>query len=121
MESIDMKNALIMIVFSGFISGSVFAAGATGAGKGYGAAGKGSEGMGMGMGAGQSREQMLETQEQRFRAMDGDHDGYVTRQEAENHQRLRNNWEKADADADGKLNASEFSAFEEVIPPGKGR
>lgn len=109
-----MKNALITIVLTGLFSGTVFAEGGMGMG-----AEKGSGGMGMG--AGQNREQMQTPQEQRFRNIDGDQDGYVTRKEAENHQRLTNNWEKADANSDGKLDASEFSAFEEIVPPGPSR
>ncbi len=109
-----MKNVLITIVLTGLFSGIVFAEGGMGMG-----AGKGSGGMGMG--AGQSREQMHATQEQLFRNIDSDQDGYVTRKEAENHQRLTKNWEKADTNSDGKLDASEFSAFEETMPSGSSR
>lgn len=109
-----MKNALITVVLTGLFSGTVVAGGVMGTGAEKGSAG-------MGLGAGQSKEQMQATQEERFRNIDGDQDGYITRKEAENHQRLTNNWEKADANADGKLDASEFSAFEEIVPPGSGR
>ena len=100
-----MKNSMITIVLAGLFTGSVLAEGAGG----------------MGMGAGKSMEQMRATQEARFQNIDGDQDGFISRTEAENHPRLTTNWGKADANADDKLDATEFSAFEEVVPPGPAR
>ncbi len=105
-----MKYAVITTLLTFLFTGAAMAGGATGSGKG---AEK------MGLGAGQSMEQMRATQELRFRNIDGNQDGFITRKEAENHQRLITNWDKADANADGKLDSAEFSAFEEVVPPGR--
>lgn len=51
-----------------------------------------------------------------FKKMDRDQDGYLSREEARQHYRLHENWDKVDADRDGKLNESEFSAFEDEEP-----
>ena len=116
-----MKKTLIAIVLTGLFTSPVLAEnpGGMSIGKDTGAA-QGSH-PGMGMGAGRSMEQMRATQQTRFRNIDGDQDGFISRTEAENHQRLMSNWGRADANADGKLDATEFSAFEEVVPPGAPR
>lgn len=50
---------------------------------------------------------------ERFDKLDANHDGYISQTEARAHERLRERWSVADKDKDGKLEASEFSAFEE--------
>ncbi|HSH29464.1 MAG TPA: hypothetical protein VK971_06100 [Thiohalobacter sp.] len=51
-----------------------------------------------------------------FEALDRDGDGYISAEEAGAHKGLEANWDKADANQDGHLDSSEFSAFE-----GEGR
>lgn len=51
-----------------------------------------------------------------FQDMDRNQDGYLSREEAREHEELSKQWEKADANHDGKLDQSEFSAFEESEP-----
>ena len=48
-----------------------------------------------------------------FEEMDRDQDGYISREEAREHERLHDAWDAADTDRDGKVNESEFSAFED--------
>lgn len=48
-----------------------------------------------------------------FTEMDRNRDGYLTREEAREHATLDDNWDKADANRDGRLSESEFSAFED--------
>ena len=47
-----------------------------------------------------------------FDDIDGDGDGYITKTEAEGLTEIKENWKKADSDKDGKIDVSEFSAFE---------
>ena len=49
---------------------------------------------------------------QKFGDIDEDADGYISKMEANDYDELKSNWMKADADKDGKLDVSEFSAFE---------
>lgn len=49
---------------------------------------------------------------QRFNAIDRDRDGYINEQEAQQRQRLLESWQKADLNADGRIDQSEFSVFE---------
>ena len=51
-------------------------------------------------------------QAKQFNKLDKDKDGYISQQEAKSDKRLSDQWDTADADSDGKLEMSEFSAFE---------
>lgn len=48
-----------------------------------------------------------------FNDIDRDKDGFISQEEAREHESLAEDWESADADRDGKLSESEFSAFED--------
>lgn len=48
-----------------------------------------------------------------FNKLDKDQNGYISQQEAKSDKQLMEQWDTADADADGQLEMSEFSAFEE--------
>ena len=52
------------------------------------------------------------TTQDTFKALDKNKDGYISQQEAKANKKLTEQWEAADADANGKLEMSEFSAFE---------
>jgi Ca2+-binding EF-hand superfamily protein len=47
-----------------------------------------------------------------FKSLDKDNDGYISMQEAKGNKDLIEKWDTVDADTDGKLEMSEFSAFE---------
>ena len=47
-----------------------------------------------------------------FNKLDADKDGYISQQEAKGNKKLIEQWDVVDADADGQLEMSEFSAFE---------
>ena len=47
-----------------------------------------------------------------FDDVDEDGDGYITKKEARDLTEMKTNWMKADVDQDGKIDVSEFSAFE---------
>ena len=53
-----------------------------------------------------------------YRNLDINGDGYLSKQEVQAHQRrmetITNNWQKADRNNDGRVDISEFSAFEEM-------
>jgi len=49
---------------------------------------------------------------QTFDDVDEDGDGYITKKEAKDLTEIQTNWMKADTDKDGKIDVSEFSAFE---------
>lgn len=51
--------------------------------------------------------------QEKFKNLDTNHDGYVSKEEAMSSKRLSQDWSKADTNKDGKLEESEFSAFEE--------
>ncbi|NIP73583.1 MAG: hypothetical protein GWO16_11375 [Gammaproteobacteria bacterium] len=55
----------------------------------------------------------------RFQEIDANQDGYISMQEAEEHQRLKDHWTAADQNADGQVDEAEFSAFEEQYPAGE--
>ena len=57
------------------------------------------------------KRQRLE-QHRRFDAIDTDGDGYISEQEAQLQQRLLDSWEDVDLNSDGKVDHTEFSAFE---------
>lgn len=48
-----------------------------------------------------------------FQEVDRNQDGYISREEAQEHEELAADWDSADTDRDGKLSESEFSAFED--------
>ncbi|MDH5258378.1 MAG: hypothetical protein OEX07_10225 [Gammaproteobacteria bacterium] len=47
-----------------------------------------------------------------FDDIDSDGDGYISKKEANDIDHVKSNWTAADKDNDGKLDVSEFSAFE---------
>lgn len=51
-----------------------------------------------------------------FQDVDRNKDGFISREEAKEHEDLDTNWDTADTDRDGKLSESEFSAFEDREP-----
>lgn len=53
------------------------------------------------------------TAQQMFNKLDTNHDGYISREEARSDRQLSLDWDSADTNQDGKLEESEFSAFEE--------
>lgn len=55
-----------------------------------------------------------------FEGLDRDGDGYISSEEAAAHKGLEASWDRADANQDGHLDSSEFSAFEgegQLSPP----
>ncbi|MDT8387374.1 MAG: hypothetical protein RQ736_07660 [Thiogranum sp.] len=92
---------LTAAIIAGLFSGSAFAAGA------------GSEAK---MG-GQAQSGSLGTS---FSELDTDQDGVVSRSEAAEQPQLIDSWDQADSNADGELDRTEFSAFEETgsVQPG---
>jgi hypothetical protein len=55
-----------------------------------------------------------------FEELDVDSDGYISKKEAMAQKSIEKNWKKADKDNDGRLDISEFSAFEAegaYVPP----
>lgn len=52
------------------------------------------------------------TTKESFNKLDKDKNGYITQQEAKDYKELLDKWDTADADANGQLEMSEFSAFE---------
>lgn len=48
-----------------------------------------------------------------FNKLDKNHDGYISKDESKADQDLSMNWSSADKNKDGKVEESEFSAFEE--------
>jgi len=57
---------------------------------------------------------------QQFNKLDTNHDGYISKEEANADSQLTDDWENADTNSDGKINAAEFSAFEEYMEPEPG-
>jgi hypothetical protein len=52
------------------------------------------------------------TTQDSFNKLDKDKDGYISQQEAKDNKKLTEQWDTVDADANGQLEMSEFSAFE---------
>jgi Ca2+-binding EF-hand superfamily protein len=54
-----------------------------------------------------------------FEQLDADSDGYISKEEAKADTSINRNWTKADKDKNGRLDTSEFSAFEAsgYVPP----
>ena len=53
-----------------------------------------------------------------FDDLDTDHNGVISKEEAQNHLRIVDSWKEIDKNGDNKLERSEFSAFEEMRPQG---
>ncbi len=53
------------------------------------------------------------TTQDSFNKLDTNKDGYISQQEAKNNKKLIEQWDTVDADANGQLEMSEFSAFEQ--------
>lgn len=54
----------------------------------------------------------------KFNKLDTNHDGYISQEEAKADSHLSQNWSTADPNNNGKIDESEFSAFEEEMEPG---
>ncbi len=50
--------------------------------------------------------------DKQFNKLDKNHDGKISKDEAKANKTLKKDWSTADADSDGTINKSEFSAFE---------
>lgn len=57
------------------------------------------------------------TPQEKFSGLDINQDGYISRDEANKDMQLSKNWTAVDINKDGKLEESEFSAFEEEMAP----
>ena len=57
--------------------------------------------------------------QEKFKNLDTNHDGYISKEEAAANKWLSKDWSKADTNKDGKLEESEFSALEENMAPDK--
>lgn len=55
--------------------------------------------------------------QEKFISLDVNQDGYISRGEAMVDKNLSNHWVRVDINEDGKLEESEFSAFEEEMAP----
>jgi Ca2+-binding EF-hand superfamily protein len=55
--------------------------------------------------------------QENFKQLDVNHDGVISQQEAQADKQLTKDWSKADTNKDGQIDESEFSAFEESLPP----
>lgn len=61
----------------------------------------------------------MSTTKATFNKLDANQDGYISQEEAKVHAELSQGWSDADLNRDGKLEESEFSAFEETMESGK--
>ena len=71
--------------------------------------------LGLGVATALSAEEVLT-----FDDMDVDSNGYISMDEAKAQKSINRNWAKIDADKDGNIDISEFSAFESIgryVPP----
>lgn len=66
------------------------------------------------MGAGAKSAQAM------FNKLDTNQDGYISQDEAKADTQLSKNWSDADLNKDGKVEESEFSAFEISMEPASG-
>lgn len=57
------------------------------------------------------------TTQESFNKLDKNKDGYISQQEAQADKKLTEQWDSVDADTDGKIEMSEFSAFEAGTAP----
>lgn len=53
-----------------------------------------------------------EKQDEMFKQLDTDQDGYISAEEAQAHGDLTSQWDSVDQNSDGQVDQSEFSAFE---------
>ena len=53
-----------------------------------------------------------------FKKLDTNHDGYISKEEAQAYELLKKNWDKADVNNRGMIDSADFSAFEEATEPG---
>lgn len=60
-----------------------------------------------------------ESTEQSFKSLDTNNDGYISQKEAKADPMLSKQWDAADANSDGKVEKSEFSAFEAGTTPAR--
>ena len=51
-----------------------------------------------------------------FQALDGDHDGFISREDAKNWPELSREFDKFDRDHDGRLSHNDFELFEKARP-----
>lgn len=58
------------------------------------------------------------TTQEKFNQLDTNHDGYISQDEAKADSQLSQDWSRADSNNNGKIEESEFSAFEEEMEPG---
>lgn len=65
-----------------------------------------------------AEQRQLLNQQQRFKTIDTDADGFISEAEAREHHGLLESWRKADLNSDGKIDQTEFSAFETEGAPG---
>lgn len=91
-----------------------------GAGMGGGGTGMGSGGMGgPGMGGQPGHQGQGMMGQYGYRGIDRNGDGYISREELTQQQRLlermQANWKQADRNGDGRVDAAEFSAFEQSM------
>ena len=56
--------------------------------------------------------------QEKFKSLDTNHDGYISQTEAKADSLLSQDWSRADVNKNGKIEESEFSAFEESMEPG---
>jgi hypothetical protein len=56
--------------------------------------------------------------QKKFNQLDTNHDGYISKDEAKADSMLSEEWSKVDPTNKGKIDESEFSAFEEEMEPG---
>jgi hypothetical protein len=54
-----------------------------------------------------------------FNTLDANHDGTISKEEAQADASLAKSWDKADANSDGKIEESEFARFEEEHQSGQ--
>jgi Ca2+-binding EF-hand superfamily protein len=63
--------------------------------------------------------EMQSTYKETFKKLDTNNDGYISKDEAMADKELSKDWSNADKNRDGKLEESEFSAFEENMRSGE--
>jgi Ca2+-binding EF-hand superfamily protein len=63
--------------------------------------------------------EMQSTYKETFKKLDTNKDGYISKDEAMADKELSKDWSHADKNSDGKVEESEFSAFEENMKSGE--
>jgi len=64
-------------------------------------------------------EEVMSSTQATFNKLDTNQDGYLSQDEAKENIELSKAWSDADLNKDGRLEESEFSAFEETMDPAK--